>query len=51
MKCVAYEMKSLEGSPGITVELREGHVEFLKDAHREIMKRKGDVKIRKKTRV
>jgi len=42
-KHIAYETKGLEGSPGIWVELRESHVERLKDTHREIIERKENV--------
>jgi len=47
-KSVAYKTEGLKGSLDIWVNLSGGHVERLKDAHREIIKRKGDVHIEKR---
>jgi len=43
VKHVTYEAEGLERSPSVWVELRTGHIERLKDAHGEIIKREGKV--------
>lgn len=42
-KHIANKTKGLKRRPGVWVELRSNHVEHLKDAHREVVKREGDV--------
>jgi len=40
---ITYQTKGLKRRRGIQVELGRSHIERLKDAHREIIKRKGNV--------
>jgi len=43
MKNVAYQAKGLKERPSVWMKLRRSHVERLKDAHREVVKRKGEM--------
>jgi len=49
MKHVTHEPKGLEGSPCVGMELRRGYIKCPNETYHEVIKRQGNILVKKKT--